>query len=180
MVALATLEALLDDLEEGVLVLDEERRTALLALAAQLRAAGAWVVLDNNFRAALWDPATAARWMDRATEVCTHALFSFDDEVAMHGTSAPAQALARIEAFGVREAVVKLGAAGCLVSGAVHVPAREIDAIDTTAAGDSFNAAYLSRRLHGTSPVEAAQHGCALAAAVVAHPGAISPTQAMP
>ncbi|CAN7361296.1 sugar kinase [Pseudoduganella sp. LjRoot289] len=165
-------------------ILDDERRAALLALAARLREAGAWVVLDNNYRAALWDAATARHWMDRAAQVCTHALFSFDDEVALHGTRSPAEALARMEAFGMREAVLKLGAGGCLVGGAagraVHVPALETRAVDTTAAGDSFSAGYLARRLSGADSVQAAQFGCTLAAAVVAHRGAIIPMEAMP
>lgn len=165
-------------------ILDDERRAALLALAEQLREAGGWVVLDNNYRAALWDAATARHWMDKATQVSTHALFSFDDEVALHGTRNPAEALARMEAFGVREAILKLGAGGCLVGAAarrtVHVPALETRAIDTTAAGDSFTAGYLVRRLSGAGSVQAAQFGCTLAAAVVAHRGAIIPTEAMP
>lgn len=165
-------------------ILDDERRAALLALAARVREAGAWVVLDNNYRAALWDAAAARHWMDRAAQVCTHALFSFDDEVALHGACSPSEALARIEAFGMREAVLKLGAGGCLVGGAagraVHVPAQETRAVDTTAAGDSFSAGYLARRLGGADGMQAAQFGCALAAAVVAHRGAIIPAEAMP
>lgn len=165
-------------------ILDDERRAALLALAAQLREAGAWVVLDNNYRAALWNAATARHWMDRAAQVCTHALFSYDDEVALHGACSPSAALARIAAFGMREAVLKLGADGCLVSSAagvaVHVPALETRAIDTTAAGDSFSAGYLARRLDGADSVQAARFGCTLAAAVVAHRGAIIPAEAMP
>jgi 2-dehydro-3-deoxygluconokinase len=51
--------------------------------------------------------------------------------------------------------------------------------VDTTAAGDSFAAGYLSRRLRGTSPEEAAQFGNRLAARVIAHRGAIIPLDAM-
>jgi 2-dehydro-3-deoxygluconokinase len=165
-------------------ILDDGRRAALLALAARLRAAGAWVVLDNNYRAALWDAAAARHWMDSATQVCTHALFSYDDEVALHGPCSPAQALARMEAFGMPDAVLKLGADGCLVGGAggraAHVPALPARAVDTTAAGDSFSAGYLARRLEGADSVQAAHFGSKLAATVVAHHGAIIPVEAMP
>lgn len=165
-------------------ILDDTRRAALLALAADVRAAGGWVALDNNYRPALWDAATAREWMDRAARCCTHALFSFDDEVALHGDCSPAEALARIEAMGVPEALLKLGAGGCLLGGApdgpLHIPAYEVQAVDTTAAGDSFNAGYLAQRLQGANSEQAARFGCTLAAAVVAHPGAIIPAQAMP
>ncbi|NVD73683.1 sugar kinase [Duganella sp. BJB1802] len=165
-------------------ILDDERRAALLSLAAQVRAAGGWVALDNNYRPALWDVATAREWMDRAAQVCTHALFSFDDEVLLHGDRSPAEALARIAALGVPEVVLKLGADGCLIGGAAehaaHVPALPVRAVDTTAAGDSFNAGYLAQRLRGASSVKAAEFGCAVAAAVVTHPGAIIPAAALP
>ena len=47
--------------------------------------------------------------------------------------------------------------------------------VDTSGAGDSFNGAYLAARLKGRTPSEAAREGLALAAKVVAQPGAIIP-----
>ena len=52
--------------------------------------------------------------------------------------------------------------------------------VDTTAAGDSFSAAYVAARLSGAGPVEAAQAGHRLAGAVICYPGAIIPLSAMP
>jgi 2-dehydro-3-deoxygluconokinase len=52
--------------------------------------------------------------------------------------------------------------------------------IDTTAAGDSFAAAYLAARLDGAEPAAAALSGHRLAGAVVRHRGAIMPRAAMP
>jgi len=54
------------------------------------------------------------------------------------------------------------------------------DVIDTTAAGDSFAAAYLAARLGGAEPAAAAMSGHRLAGAVVRHRGAIVPRSAMP
>jgi 2-dehydro-3-deoxygluconokinase len=51
--------------------------------------------------------------------------------------------------------------------------------VDSTAAGDSFNAGYLATRLLGADAREAARLGNRLAARVVAHPGAIIPAEAM-
>ena len=52
--------------------------------------------------------------------------------------------------------------------------------VDTTAAGDSFAAAYLAARLDGADPIEAARAGHRLAGVVVCYPGAIIPGEAMP
>jgi len=52
--------------------------------------------------------------------------------------------------------------------------------VDTTAAGDSFAAAYIDARLGGVDPVEAARAGHRLAGVVVCYPGAIIPRLAMP
>jgi 2-dehydro-3-deoxygluconokinase len=81
--------------------------------------------------------------------------------------------------------VLKLGEPACLLRIAGSM--RRIDAeplsapvVDTTAAGDSFAAAYLAARLAGVEPEAAARAGHRLAGRVVCHPGAIIPRSAMP
>jgi len=54
------------------------------------------------------------------------------------------------------------------------------DVVDTTAAGDSFAAAYIGARRAGASPERAARTGHRLAGAVVRYRGAIIPRTAMP
>jgi 2-dehydro-3-deoxygluconokinase len=63
-----------------------------------------------------------------------------------------------------------------------HVKADPVTTpvIDTTAAGDSFAAAYIAARLAGAEPTEAARAGHRLAGVVVCHAGAIIPRSAMP
>ena len=51
--------------------------------------------------------------------------------------------------------------------------------VGSTAAGDSFNAGYPAARLFGADPEAAARLGGALAARVIAYPGAIIPAAAM-
>jgi 2-dehydro-3-deoxygluconokinase len=167
-------------------ILDDARRQRLLALAASVRANGGWVVFDSNYRPRLWDcTSSALHWTNLALAQASHALVTLDDEIALHGDADANACLRRNRAAGVEEVVVKLGELGCLVQSqdmteVRMVATQKVTAIDTTAAGDSFNAAYLAARQQGASAMTAAAAGCALAACVVAHPGAIIPLQAMP
>jgi ribokinase len=63
--------------------------------------------------------------------------------IAVREAGGAAAAAARLREMGSREVVIKLGAAGAYWSGGGgdgHVPGFEIEAVDTTAAGDAFTA----------------------------------------
>lgn len=157
----------------------------LLALLDQLIAAGTRVAFDTNFRPAGWpDVATARARMDDVLARTAIALPTLDDERALHGDDGWQDTVARLTALGVGEAVVKLGADGAAVlsDGDVElVPAQSgVTVVDTTGAGDAFDAGYLHARFVGLPPAAAARAGSLLAAAVLGHRGAIVPPDAMP
>ncbi len=164
------------------------RPDGLDRLAAALmpaRANGITVAMDSNYRSRGWpgDPVQARATFERFWRLADIALPTFDDEAALWGDRQPDETVARLRSFGVREIVVKLGADGAICAdrhGAllpVAVPAH-VKPVDTSAAGDSFNAAYLASRLRGTTPVEAALAGHRLAGVVIQHRGAIAPLTA--
>jgi 2-dehydro-3-deoxygluconokinase len=166
-------------------ILSPADRDVLVATLAQCRAAGGKVVFDNNYRPRLWDGADTAR--DVYGRVLAHAdiaLLTLDDEVALYGPGDAHDAIERTRALGVGEVVVKCGGDPAVVwhDGTVHEVAPEPvrDVIDTTAAGDSFGAAYMAARLAGRGPEEAARAGHRLAGTVIRHRGAIIPRDAMP
>jgi 2-dehydro-3-deoxygluconokinase len=109
---------------------------------------------------------------------------TLEDDQALFGDHNAESCAARWHELGVGEVVVKLGSEGAYVSSdgrGIRVrPAEVFEARDTTGAGDSFNAGYLSARLGGHLPEEAAQRGNMLAGVVVRHAGAIIPKLAMP
>lgn len=160
-------------------------RTALFAALERARAAGAWIAFDTNFRPRGWPDLGEARAVyDRMAALSDVVLAGCEDIAALTGEGAPEAVLAWLDRAGVAEAVVKLVRPGCLVrvGGRVEeVPVPEaVTPVDTTAAGDSFAAGYLAGRLTGRAPAAAAMQGHRLAAAVIAHPGAIIPKEAMP
>ncbi|WP_127129495.1 PfkB family carbohydrate kinase [Georgenia sp. SYP-B2076] len=73
--------------------------------------------------------------------------------------------------------VVTLGADGALVldqgGDAVHIPARRVDAVDTTAAGDSFCAGLVDALLDGADLTDAARWATRVAAATTTRHGAM-------
>jgi len=166
-------------------ILDADGRASLLAALQAARKKGAQVAFDGNYRPRGWASTQAARKVfAEFLPAVDLALPTFDDEQDLHGDVEPEVCAARYHAAGVTEVVIKQGPAGAIVSaadGVVHVPvAQTIAAVDTTAAGDSFNAGYLASRARGGEVSASALAGHRLAGAVIRHRGAIIPQSAMP
>lgn len=145
-------------------------------LLEHLRAQGIPFAFDSNFRPKLWEDRSVAqecmsRWFGHAAIV----LPSVDDEMALHDETADAVA-ARFGALDARGAI-KRGAQGPLSLGEPvtqsYAPAPRV--VDTTAAGDSFNGAYLAAVLRELSQAEALMAAHCCAAEVVQYRGAILP-----
>ena len=166
-------------------ILPEPGRERLYALAERLRARGAQIVFDNNYRPRLWPDATAAQEaFGRILSLASIALMTLDDEMALWGNPSPADQLARSLALPCPEVVVKRGAEPTLLRVAgqapISVATEQVETvIDTTAAGDSFAGAYLAARLGGATPESAARTGNRLAARVIQHRGALVSFAAM-
>ena len=139
------------------------------------------MAFDGNFRPRGWkgDVARARTVFTEALKRTDIALPTFEDEAMLWGDTNPEATVDRLQAYGIGEIVVKNGSSTALVadkSGREHVPVPEVvQPIDTTAAGDSFNAAYLAARLNGEKPVAAATAAHGLAGQVIRHRGAIMP-----
>jgi len=153
----------------------------LLAVIEMARQQGAKVAFDGNFRPHGWKgdlPRTRTVFMEALKRVDV-ALPTFDDEAVLWGDPSPEATVERLQAFGIGEIVVKNGPNSALVAAGGRqefVPSIEVaDPVDTTAAGDSFNAAYMAARLSGENPATAATAGHKLAAEKVRHRGAIMP-----
>lgn len=169
-------------------ILNAASREKLMALLHKARANGCKVIFDNNYRPRLWASREETQKVYQQMLSCTDIAFlTLDDEDLLWGEKQVEEVIARTQAAGVQEIVIKRGADSCLVAMAgeplLEVPAVKLPkekVVDTTAAGDSFSAGYLAVRLTGGSAEEAAKRGHLTASTVIQYRGAIIPKAAMP
>ena len=146
------------------------------------RQQGRRIAFDTNFRPRGWPGRTIAQSAYRAAfDRADIVLASTEDLELLFGAEGVQELLSYRSSA---ELVLKLATPACRVISAnrdEEVRAEPVaSVVDTTAAGDSFAAAYIAVRLSGVAPREAAYAGHRLAGAVVRHPGAIIPRAAMP
>jgi 2-dehydro-3-deoxygluconokinase len=158
-------------------------RTRLFAALNRAREQGVRFAFDTNFRARGWPDLDVARTVfQEAFGLADIVLASTEDLLPLYPGMSNEALLARIPGT---EVVLKLSEPASIVrlEGVSYpIKAKPVEApvVDTTAAGDSFAAAYVAARLVGADPIEAARAGHRLAGVVVCHPGAIIPRAEMP
>ena len=163
-------------------ILSPAARERLCDRLARCRERGVRVSFDSNYRPGLWEDApSAALWIGRLWRIADIGLPSAEDERALFGDESAEAVAARLRRAGVSDGAVKDGERGAVaIPEGVEAPGIEPLArmVDSTAAGDSFDGAFLAARLTGRSTVEAIAAGHALARVVVGHRGAIVPREA--
>jgi 2-dehydro-3-deoxygluconokinase len=158
-------------------VLPPEGRDALLALAGMVRRHGWQVAFDGNFRPRLWaDPAEARAARDAAIAVATIGLPTLEDETMLSGERDAAGGCCALAGARLHGNGRQTGAGGLQAARRRNNrPSKVLRPVDTSGAGDAFNAGYLGARLRGKCPADAATAGHAFAGWTIMRRGAIPP-----
>lgn len=153
----------------GYVLLDESSRDAGVAMLAAAHAAGLTTSVDPQAAALITDPAS---FMDEVRGVDV-LLPNLDELAALTGSRDPRSAADLLTTVGA--VAVTTGPAGATwvdADGVVSVPSAPGDCVDSTGAGDAFDAGLLAALKSGKSPEDCLLAGVRLGAMAVGQVGA--------
>jgi 2-dehydro-3-deoxygluconokinase len=157
-------------------ILGYDDRQAAIKLLGTLKTK---VAFDPNIRPALWKSMDEARHtFEDMVKQSSIVLPSRQDYQLLYDMNDPLQQIAFTATLTKVEIALTCDEDGCVLrigDEVTALPTQAVKVVDTSGAGDSFNGAYLAARLKGKPPQEAVKDGLALAAKVVAQPGALIP-----
>ncbi|WP_271077278.1 sugar kinase [Aurantiacibacter sp. MUD61] len=160
-------------------IIGEEGRSTLLNTAYEAKARGCEIVYDSNFRPQLWDSEQKARLAsEKAIKCTTLGLPTNVDEQQIYDDKRSEWEIARAWLDGgCSRVAVKAGENGCYYAekaGTAHqFRAEPVTVIDSSGAGDAFNAGFLSAMLRGLDEARCVAEGQSLARETLQQFGAV-------
>ena len=151
---------------------------AVFAAIEIVRSAGGRVSYDTNLRLNLWPIERARAITHAAMARCDIALPAGDDARQLTGLEDPEAIAGFYLDLGASVVALTLGTDGTLVATPLerrHIRVRPMEAVDATAAGDTFDGAFLARIVLGDDPFQAARFANAAAALSTQGYGAVAP-----
>ncbi len=143
-----------------------------------VKASGGQVSYDTNLRLKLWPIDRARAVIHAAMRSCDIALPGKEDAEQLTGQSDPDAIADFYLELGAKVVALTLGAEGTLVATPQErrrIGGRVVTPVDATAAGDTFDGAFLAELVAGSDPFAAARYANAAAALSTQGYGAVAP-----
>jgi 2-dehydro-3-deoxygluconokinase len=161
-------------------IMSEKGRENLFKIVKKARAAGVKIAFDSNYRARLYNNEDEAREIySQAINYCDIFLPSRDDEIELFGEMSTSDIINRSLSSGVSEIIISSGKEDIVYhyeDETKTIKTKRLKKIvDSTSAGDSFNAQYLASRLEGKTILKSIKKAKKLASKVIMYQGAIMP-----
>ena len=154
-------------------------RAATVAMFQEARKMGVTTAFDANFRPRLWMVSEAQTALAEILPLTDYFFPSFEDAVALSGSSDHEEILRWAHRSGAQVVVLKLGSEGVKISqgeGAdvMQMASFPVDTVDATGAGDCFVGAVIARMAMGDLMLDAVRYANAAAALTTTEFGAIA------
>jgi 2-dehydro-3-deoxygluconokinase len=150
----------------------------VFAAIDRVKSAGGRISYDTNLRLSLWPLDRARAVIHAAVAQSDIALPGLDDASLLTGLSDPEDIVDFYLGIGAGIVALTLGADGTLVATSDErqmIPAKRVQLVDATGAGDTFDGAFLARLVAGDDPFQAACYANAAAGLAVQGYGAVAP-----
>lgn len=161
-------------------ILPKNDRILLIEILKTLHQQGIEIAFDSNFRPKLWESLQEAQeYYNQLLPLVDLALVTLDDEKALWNDTNEEEILHRLKQIGIPKVILKCGQNGAIFYDKAQRKIAQVatqiinNVIDTTSAGDSFNAGFLQGYLVGKSLETCCKQGNQLAGIVIQHKGAI-------
>lgn len=159
-------------------ILTPHARTQLVQALKTQKDKGALIAFDSNYRPKLWESkALAQQTISNMWGLSDIALPSIDDEMDLFDESSEQSVIDRFTALNPTTCAIKRGHKGPFAPSIGLQQAHNFEpvkkVVDTTAAGDSFNGAYLASFLQSESEMTCLMRAHSVASHVVQFSGAI-------
>ncbi|MEM2091888.1 MAG: sugar kinase [Candidatus Bathyarchaeia archaeon] len=163
----------------GFSLSENPTRKAVLSAIKHARRMGVKVSFDPTLRLDVWrSERTLRRLYSAVLKLSDIATFSREEAEFIFGTSSPDEAADKALKYGVSVVGIKLGDRGALVKTwdgrRIYEPAFKVKPIDTTGAGDGWNAGLLVGLIRGWDLERCVKVANAIGALVVTKHGAIT------
>jgi 2-dehydro-3-deoxygluconokinase len=155
-----------------------QQREILIAILQKLQNK-ILISFDTNFRHGLWDDVgTLRNFIEENSSLITYLFVSKNDDEHLYGKRPADEAVLFYTGLGYKTVIFRQGENDVLVhtaDGLLRVPTVNANSVvDTTAAGDAFNAGFIASQLRGESIEDSILSGNRCAAFVIGRHGALA------